>query len=132
MKQAEPARRQPGISTSLRSIGANLLALVHTRVELVVTELQEEKEHLIGMAVLAAVSALFLALGLLLVAMFIVVLFWDSHRVLAAGGVTVLYLALGAIALRRLRAMARASPPLFAATLAEFEKDLQLVRGHDE
>ena len=132
MKQAEPARRQPGILTSLRSIGANLLALVHTRVELVVTELQEEKEHLIGMAVLAAVSALFLALGLLLVAMFIVVLFWDSHRVLAAGGVTVLYLALGAIALMRLRAMARASPPLFAATLAEFEKDLQLVRGHDE
>ena len=77
-------------------------------------------------------AALFLTMGLLLAAFLVVVLFWDTHRVLAAGGVTLLYLGIGLAAVARLLEMQRNSPEPFSATRSEFAKDLNLLRGRDE
>jgi uncharacterized membrane protein YqjE len=126
------APREPGLAGSLRDLGGTLLALIRTRVELIATELAEEKERRKEMLILAVVAALFLALGLLLLAFFVVVVFWDSYRLAATAGVTLLYLGIGAWALSRLRTLARDSPPTFAATLAEFENDAELLRGRRE
>lgn len=123
---------QPGPLDSLRALGATFLALVSTRAELVVVELREEAERKKEMLVLAGVAAVFLALGLLLVAFFVVVVFWDTHRVVAAAAVTLVYLGIGAGALARLRQKSRASPPPFEATLAELAKDLEMMKGRDE
>jgi uncharacterized membrane protein YqjE len=84
------------------------------------------------MLVLAGVAAVFLGLGLLLVAFFVVVLFWETHRIAATAAVTLVYLGIGAGALTRLREKARASPPPFEATLAEFAKDMEMLKGRDE
>ncbi|HEY4999669.1 MAG TPA: phage holin family protein [Usitatibacter sp.] len=127
--QGEP---QSGPLDSLRALGATFFALVGTRAELLVVELREEGERRKEMLVLAGVAAVFLALALLLVAFFIVVLFWDSHRITAIGAVTLLYLGIGAGALARLKAKARASPPPFEASLAELAKDLEMIRARDE
>ena len=120
------------LSSSLRALGATLFALVCARAELIAVELQEERERTGQKLVLAVVAAVFLAMGMLLVAFLVVVLFWDSYRLLAAGGVTVLYLGIGAWALARMREMNRTSPPPFAATMREFKNDLQLLRGSNE
>jgi uncharacterized membrane protein YqjE len=74
----------------------------------------------------------FLALGLLLAALLVVVVFWETHRVAAAAAVTVLYLAIGTWALLRLKEKARASPPPFEATLAELARDLEMLKARDE
>ena len=132
MHQDPAALREPGLIGSLRNLGATTLALIRTRVELVATEFAEEKERRKEMLILAVVGALFLALGLLLVAFFVVVLFWDNYRLLATGGVTLAYLGIGAWALVKLRRKIRESPPPFAATLAEFENDLALLKKRDE
>ena len=132
MDRDPPAPRGPGLVGSLQNLGATVLALIRTRIELVATELAEEKERRKEMLVLAVTAALFLALGLLLVAFLVVVLFWDSYRIIAIGGVTLLYLGIGAWALLKLRRKVRESPPLFAATLAEFEHDMELLRRRDE
>lgn len=121
-----------GLSGSLRALGATLLALVGTRAELIAIELQEERERAEQKLVLVAVAALFLAMGLLLAAFLVVVLFWETNRMLAAAGVTLLYLGIGGWALARLREMSRNSPPPFAATMSEFASDLRLLLGHDE
>ena len=123
---------RPGPLDSLRALGATLLALIGTRAELLVVELREEGERRKEMLVLAGVAAVFLALGLLLVAFFVVVLFWDTHRVIAAAAVTLTYLAIGAGALARLRQKAHSSPPPFEATLAEFAKDLEMLKRRDD
>jgi uncharacterized membrane protein YqjE len=123
---------QPGPLDSLRALGATFLALIGTRAELLVVELREEGERRKEMLVLAGVAAVFLGLGLLLVALFVVVLFWDTHRVVATGAVTLVYLGIGAGALARLREKARASPPPFESTLAEFAKDIEMLKGRGE
>lgn len=132
MHQDPAALREPGLIGSLRNLGATTLALIRTRVELVATEFAEEKERRKEMLILAVVGALFLALGLLLVAFFVVVLFWHNYRLLATGVVTLAYLGIGAWALVKLRRKIRESPPPFAATLAEFENDLELLKKRDE
>lgn len=117
---------------SIRALGATLLELVWARAELIAVELQEEKERAGQKIVLMALAALFLAMGMLLAAIMVVVLFWDTHRTIAAVGVTLLYLGIGGLALVRLRAMNRGSPPPFAATLGEFANDLKAMRGSHE
>jgi uncharacterized membrane protein YqjE len=124
--------RGTGLPSSLRALGATLLVLVGARAELIAIELQEETERARQKFVLVALAALFLAMGLLLAAFLVVVLFWETHRVLAAGGVTLLYLGIGGWALVRLQEMRRNSPPPFAATLSEFANDLRLLRGRNE
>ena len=117
---------------TLRSLVTNLLALVLTRAELVAVELQEERARAERKLVFLALAALSFAIGLLLASLLVVVLFWDTHRALAAGGVSLLYLGIGAWALLRLRQMGHDSPHPFAATTAEFASDLSALRGHHE
>ena len=132
MEPQPPPSPGAGPGASLRALGATLLELVGTRAELAVVELREEGERRKEMLVLVLVAALFLALGLLLAALFVVVLFWDDHRLAAIGGVTALYLAVALLAFLRLGQRARASPPPFEVTLRELATDWELLRGrHD-
>ena len=117
---------------SLRALAASFLGLVRTRVELAIVELQEEGERKKAVLVLAATAGVFLTLGALLFAIFIIVCFWDTHRVAAAGVMTLLYLAIGAYSLMRLKQSAAASPPPFAATLEELKRDVDALRGANE
>ena len=121
-----------GLPGTLRALAATLLALVGARAELIGIELQEETVRARQKLVLVVLAALFLAMGLLLAAFLVVVLFWETHRILAAGGVTLFYLGIGGWAVVRLREMSRNSPPPFAVTMSEFANDLRLLRGRDE
>ena len=53
----------------------------------------------------------------------VVVLLWDTHRIAALCGVTVVYALLGLAALWRLAEHRKTDAPAFAATLAELERD---------
>jgi uncharacterized membrane protein YqjE len=122
----------PGPIASLRALGATLLELVGTRGELALVELREEGERRKEMLGLALAGALFLGLGLLLAALFVVAVFWDTYRLAAIGAVTLLYLGIAAAAFMRLREKLRASPPPFEATLRELAADRELLRGKRE
>jgi uncharacterized membrane protein YqjE len=117
---------------SLRAMGADLLALVYARVELAAVELQEERARAERKLALLALAALSLAIAMLLGSLLVVVLFWDTHRALAAGGVSLLHLGAGGWALLRLREMKQASQNPFSATLGEFAHDLAALRGRSE
>lgn len=117
---------------SLRALAGSFAALVRTRLELAVVELREEGERRKQMAVLAAVAGVFLAMAAMLFALFVVIVFWDTHRIAAAAGVTIVYLGIGLFALSRLRQSARAAPKPFEATLAELAQDVEALRGRHE
>jgi uncharacterized membrane protein YqjE len=117
------------LSEAVGRIGATVLAMARTRLELATVELQEETQRLFGYLGLALVAAVLGAGALVLAVLFILVLFWDSHRLLAVGGMTALF-ALGCwIAVARLRGALAARPPMLAATLAELRKDVEFAKG---
>jgi uncharacterized membrane protein YqjE len=117
------------IAATLRALGANLLELLRTRLELASIELQEGTQRLFGYLALAAVAAVLGLFALALAVLFVLLLFWDEHRLLAVGGMTVLF-ALGcALAVGRLRSALAARAPLLGATLAELRKDAASLKG---
>ncbi|MGE0358042.1 MAG: phage holin family protein [Burkholderiales bacterium] len=123
---------EAGPLDSARALGSSFLALLGTRVELAALEFKEEAARRKRLAVLALVAAVFLGVALVLLAFLVVVFFWDTHRLAAIAGVTLAYAAVGAGAFLRLRAVLKDSPPPFSATLEEFRRDLDMVRGSDE
>jgi uncharacterized membrane protein YqjE len=121
----------PGLLASLRGLATTGVALIRTRLELLKVEAQEEAGRWIGLLLWAVVAVIAGVLGLAFLGVFLTVLLWDSHRVLALGIFTALFLVTagvaGAVALRLLRQGSR----LFAASLAELRRDEAALRNED-
>ena len=108
---------------SLKGLTGTLLAITHTRLELLSTELEEERMRLSSMLVWTLVALFCAAVGVVLVTLLVVVTLWDTHRLLALGVPAVLFILGAALAWVVVRGKARAKPQLFAATLTELAKD---------
>jgi len=116
-----------GLLNSIKTLAGTLLAIVHTRLELVSNEVEAEWERLQVFVVLTMVSLFCLGFGVLLLTLFVVIVFWDSHRLSVLGGITAAYLGLGLAAAGMLRHKIRTRPRLFATTLGELRQDRDLM-----
>jgi len=114
-----------GLFESLKTLSVSLVDIVHTRLELLSTDIAEEREHLITLLLLVQLALFFLGVGILLLALLIVVAFWESHRLLALGGLTGLFLLASAGTAWLAVHKTRTRPRLFEASLAELSKDRQ-------
>lgn len=114
-----------GLSGALARLGASSLELVRTRVELASLEFAEEHERRKDQVLLIFVAAVAFAFALFAASAFVVAYFWDSYRLAALAGVTILYVLIGAGALWRIDVQRRTAPRPFAVTLAELERDRQ-------
>jgi len=117
------------ISATVGRIGSNLLAMLRTRLELAAIELQEETHRLIGYLAWGVAAAFFAVVAVLLAILFVLVLFWDTHRLLAIGVMTGLFALGSLLAFFKVRGDLVMRPPLMAATLAELRKDAQAIKG---
>lgn len=127
----EPA---PGksLGSRLRDYAAGALGILQTRLELLATELQEEKLRLGALLGYAAAAFFFLGFGAVLLALFLTVLLWDSHRLLALGVFTALFLAIGIIAALAAARIGRQGTRLFAASISELAQDREMIRPDNE
>ena len=117
---------------SIKQLLSTLTSITSTRLELLANELQEERLHLTQMLLFALFALFCFAMGILLFTVFIVVLFWDDHRLAVTGALSILFLAAGVLLAMVLRGKARVKSPLFSASLAELSKDReQLKAGHE-
>lgn len=122
--EEQPARGPiGGLFRSLAQLLATAVGIAQTRLELLSTELQEEIHRVAEIMLWATVALLAAGVGLFLLALVIVFVFWDTHRVLASIAVTSAFFLLAAIAGLVLRAKVRSKPPLLDATIAELKKD---------
>lgn len=117
---AEPT---PGLLGSLRRLLKTFTEILHTRVDILSTELEEEVFRAQQLFIYALVSVFFLGLGLVLVTLFVVMAFWETNRLYVLGCFAVSYLGLGAITALVVRSRIRTRPRLFSATLSELDKD---------
>ena len=118
-----------GLFESLKTLSVSLVGMVHTRLELLSTDIAEEREHLITHLVLVLVALFCIGVGVVLLAILIVVVFWESHRLLALGGLTGFFLAAGAGSAWLAIHKVRTKPRLFAASLAELSKDKHKLKA---
>ena len=112
-----------GLASSLRSLFGNGLALLQTRLELLSVEAQEEKVRLLSLLGYGAAAFVLLSFGLMFLAVLVTVLLWDSHRLLALGVFTAVFLTGGLLALIVVLRLARTPSKLFAASIAELAQD---------
>lgn len=120
-----------GLIASLKRLAGTLIATLQTRLELLSTE-AEERALQFARGLLFAVAAVIVgAVGVLIATVFVIVLFWDTHRLLAIALVALAYL-VGSIGLaRRAQRAWRDQPRLFAATLGELAKDRERLSGRE-
>jgi len=114
---------------TLGRIGATLVSMARTRLELAAIEAREEAQSLLG-AVAWTLLAAFLGAGaFMLVALFVIVLFWDEHRLLAIGAMAGVFALAALLILAKVRAGFAARGPMLAATRAELGKDIAFIKG---
>lgn len=117
-----------GLFGSLRQLLGTALETVQIRLELLGVELEFEKRRIFDGLVLGAVALLFLGLGLVLLCGTVVLFFWESYRLVAAGLLTFSFLAIGLVLLGQARQRIRASQGVFQNSVAELQRDQVLTQ----
>jgi uncharacterized membrane protein YqjE len=118
-----------GLFGSLRQALSTLVELLRVRLELVGVDIATAWQHWLNLlmwSMLALFSA-FLAIVMLVVSVLIV--FWDTHRLLAAGGITAFLALTALIAVLMARRQIRSRPHLLAHTIAELRRDAAALDG---
>ncbi len=121
-----------GLGARLRGHIAGALGILQTRLSLLATEVEEEKLRLGTLLGYAAAAFFFLGFGIVLLALFLTVLLWDSHRLLALGIFTSLFLVIGIMAALAAAHVGRQGSRLFAASIAELAQDREMIRPDNE
>lgn len=125
---SEPPR---GLLDSTRNLLDTALGLLQTRIELLETEIEEEKARILGTAIFGAAASVLLSLGLVFLSIGVTVLLWDSHRLLAIGLLSAIFLTSGVVALFLAIRNARPREHLFSASVMELKKDRAALRGDE-
>jgi uncharacterized membrane protein YqjE len=123
---------RPGLYSSVKGLLSTALTLLQTRAQLLVTELEEERQRLFALLLWGAIAVLALGAGLIFVAIFLTVLLWDSHRLLVLGIFSASFLGLGLLAIYLACKLGRSPSGLFSASMAELNRDRAALREPDQ
>jgi uncharacterized membrane protein YqjE len=107
----------------VRELARTLLSFAVTRARLAAAELEEQALRLTEILIWLLVALFFLGVATVFGAVLVVLLFWDSNRVLAAGLLAALFVSIGIGAALIARVRMTERPKLLAATLTELERD---------
>jgi len=125
----EPPQSTTGLFQSFSNFAATLLAIAHTRLQLLTTELQEEVRQVGGILLWAFIAAFTALLGLFLAALAFIFAFWDTHRIAASLVMIAVFVGLAIFAILVLRKKLREKSPMLDDTLAELAKDRDNLRA---
>lgn len=129
---APPPPSGAGLLGSLRRLLDTVLELGQVRLELLGTELEEQKRRAFAALLWAGAGLVLLGAGLVVLAAGVLAYFWDSARWIAWAALLALYFGAAVLALSRARERLRAPGGAFASSAAELARDRQAVGGADE
>lgn len=130
---SEPVGPGPGrgLLASLRQLLATGLEMAQVRLELLLTEIEQEKLRVFDALLWAGLAFMLVGVGVLLLCGFLVVLLWDSYRTATLGVLTLLFLGAGGFLVRTARKRLRSPSVAFLATLDELRQDLAELKRHN-
>jgi uncharacterized membrane protein YqjE len=112
-----------GLFASLRRLSGTVVQTVQVRLALLSNEIEQEKLRLFDGLLWAGLALIVLGLGALLLCAFIVLLFWDGHRLLALGMLAALFLGAGAWLMRFAKARLQSPGGPFNTSVEELARD---------
>lgn len=116
-------KRPQGLLASLRTLLATLVAVLYTRLDILVTEVEEEKIRLSRIMLLGIAIVFFSCMALGFFSILIAAVFWNDHRMAVLGGITLVYILLAIVSACWLRLLMKRKSRLFTTSLAELRKD---------
>jgi uncharacterized membrane protein YqjE len=127
---AEFSSGQAGIFTSIKRMATNFVGILETRGELFVTELHEEKLRIMLMLIWTVVAVVLGAMGLTLLTLLLLFVFWDSqeHRITVLAILAGLYFIGAIVAACFLRKLFGGSAKPFEETLNQLKKDRECLK----
>lgn len=114
-----------GLLGSLGAFATTLINVAHTRLELLSTDIEEDRERLFSLVVLYLISAFCLVVGLVISIILIVFVLWESHRLLVLAFVSGFFILTGLGICSFAMKKTKTKPRLFSASLSELLKDQQ-------
>jgi len=128
----EGAQHSGGLLNSVQRLLSSLLSMVQTRIEIVATEFEEERERIKELVLYGVLALVFISLGIITLTVFVTLWLWELYGVRALGVVGLIFLGTGIAIALRARSNERARPRLFSTTLEELGKDRQNLRDFHE
>jgi uncharacterized membrane protein YqjE len=116
-----------GLLKSLAAFATTLVGIAHTRLELLSTDLEEDRERLFSLVALYITAMFCLLVGLVLAIILLVFILWETHRLLALCSISGFFLLIGSVIWGFARHKTKTKPKLFSASLLELLKDKQTL-----
>ncbi len=116
-----------GLLGSLSAFATTLVSIAYTRLELLSTELEEDRQRLISLVILYLIAAFLLVIGVVLTISLLVYVLWESHRLLVLFSVAGLFVLSGLIVAGLAIRKTKTKPKLFSASLVELLKDKETL-----
>ena len=122
----------PGIIDSVKSTIATILQILHTRVELFTTELEEEMHRVAAVLLWGGVALFAGGLFMMMVAITVIIAAGEEHRLLAAIVMTGVFLAILLMAVLMLKSRMSQRTKLLSSSIEELKRDRDALRRSTE
>lgn len=122
------AQGSGGAWSAVNHKASTLLEIAHTRLDLLGNELEVARITILRQLVLMQALLFFVAVGIVLTIISLVILFWEQRMVVACLAAATVWVAALSVYLM-MRADKRHSAPLFNASLAELQEDLRQLKA---
>lgn len=113
-------------------IVSTLMSMVHTRLDLIRVELEEELLRFSSYFIYALIALFCGGVAVLFILMLFLVLFWEDHRIAVIITFITLFSALSVFIFAWLKEQILNKPHLLEQSVAEFKKDMELLHVHEQ
>jgi uncharacterized membrane protein YqjE len=120
------------ITDSIARFGTSLLETLRTRLELASVEIEEEFGRYANYVLLSIIGLFCGFVTLLLLILLVLILYWDTHRVVALLSLIALFASATVAILVSIKRALKNKPRLLAASLNELEIDIQSLRQRSQ
>lgn len=124
MAQSPPPESR-GLFESLTRLAASLVSTIYLRLDILSADIERARAQVLSLLVLAVVAGFCLGVGVVLGMLLLAAVFWEPHRLLALGLLAGFFLVVGGVLMLVATHQSRTRPRVFAASLAELDKDRQ-------
>jgi uncharacterized membrane protein YqjE len=132
MSNEEKLESKGGLIASLKKLSATLIAIGQTRLDLLATEIEEERERLFSILIWTCITLFFAALAVIIASLLIVVYYWETYRLISISTLLLIFITAAGFAWKVVCKMSKDKPRIFSATLAELSKDHEQLSTRNE